>query len=708
MPVAPLALKHHLRELRELGVSGSAFRIGWELKRRTRFFELVDRPPARDHATVDAIERAVDGWRKQFLFANPTLIRERFGPTPGDAELAALLERARAGTRGVIEYYSDEPRNCGDPVAWHRDPVTRETASATLHWARAMSTVKGDVKDLWEMGRFPQAYAMGRAATFEPSLRPALASALAGQIRGFLRDNPFALGVHWASGQEIAFRLFAWVFALRTMLLDECDRSFLVEVAAHALDCATHISRHVDYARRATHNNHLLSEAVGLLLVAYLVPRAPACAGFRKLGLELLSEGVRHQFYRDGGYIQHAHNYHRVALHDLAWAMMIEAARAEPIPADWRDAAARSIEFLHAQQAPDGSLPNYGSNDGALVCPLSFSGYDDYRPVLQSIAARVWGERLYPPGPWDEEALWMNGSLADRAPATRPRRSRSFMPSGYHVLRGRVDGNFAVLRCGTLLDRFTQIDMLSLDVFWRGHNVIVDAGTYRYSGAPEWHAHFLGTSSHNTVMVDGENQMLHFRQFKTLYPAQATLVAFRDERRFQLCAGEHRGFDRIAPGTVHRRAVLFVPDETWIVVDTIEGSGIHDVRLQWLFGDFPSTTADGSVNFRVDTPSGPFSLAVYGQDGQPIPLDVSAGEAAPPRGWLSRRYGRKTPVPSVVVAKRSALPRTFVTVLGVAGTLARARDGRLGVVAGSYATRFRIAAGIPEGIEVFPIGELEP
>ena len=105
------------------------------------------------------------------------------------------------------------------------------------------------------------------------------------------------------------------------------------------------------------------------------------------------------------------------------------------------------------------------------------------------------------------------------------------------------EANFAALRCGTIRDRFSQIDMLHLDVWWRGQNVLTD-GRELPLGEPRWHNHFLRTESHNTVMVDGLDQMVHFRQFKTIYWTEASLLRFEDNEQWTLAEGEHYGFDR--------------------------------------------------------------------------------------------------------------------------------------------------------------------
>jgi asparagine synthase (glutamine-hydrolysing) len=263
-------------------------------------------------------------------------------------------------------------------------------------------------------------------------------------------------------------------------------------------------------------------------------------------------------------------------------------------------------------------------------------------------------------------AVWFCGPTALDLPLRKvDRTSVSFLHTGYHVLRGRQPGNFSAFRCGTILDRFSQIDMLHLDVWWRGHNVLTDPGSYLYNGPEEWHNHFLCTESHNTVQIDDRDQMLHYRRFKCLYWTKADLLRFEDNADWALCEGEHYGYQRHEGRCIHRRSVLYFKDDLWIVLDRIAGLGKHNVRLHWLGGDFPySPGLDGQTSFQLKTPDGPFYVSTFDASGMPLSGEIVAGQDAPPRGWLSRYYGKKVPVPSLVVEQYERLPLTVVSILG--------------------------------------------
>jgi asparagine synthase (glutamine-hydrolysing) len=539
---------------------------------------------------------------------------------------------------------------------------------------------------------------MARAAAFSPDAARPLASALLAQMESFIHDNPYAQGIHWFSGQEIALRLMAWVFALDTLLSRSTDAEPASLLVANALLAgATHIERHLEYAEKAVYNNHLIAEALALYLVGTFLPEAPRAQQWRLRGRAILEAQAERQFYEDGAYILQSHNYERGALLYLLWAGAVAKSGGERPASSWHAALERGLDFLVAHQNPgDGWLPNYGPNDGSLPSILATTAFPDFRPVLQAVSLATRGERLFAPGPWDEASAWLLGPDALEGPIRPPsRRSVAFRPTGYVVLRGRDSRSFSAFRCGSLRDRFSQIDMLHVDIWWRGHNVLVDPGSYLYNGPGPWHEHFMGTSSHNTVVVDGRDQMLLFRRFKALYWTKAQLLGFEDTETHAVASGEHYGYERHPGACVHRRSVLYLKDELWVVADRVLGTQRHSARLHWLGGDFPCSPDGASGRFSLRTPDGPFAVSVHGPDGQSLAGSVARGQETPPRGWLSRHFGETVPVPSLAVECQGAGPLVFLTLAG-AGAPALEREGETAWRArgASTSVSFRLEDGV--------------
>lgn len=629
------------QEARELGLTGSAFRIKWELREALTALSPDPRPSQQTPLKL----------RSCRVVPLPESVSAVAGSLLSADEQRLLLQKARAAMTGRITAFGDSTVDYGDPIKWHNDPLTDYSYPKSYVTGRQIRTMPRnvDIKFAWELARFPQAYEFGRAAVYAPAARREFAAAFTRQLQSFAHENPPYGGIHWSSGQEIALRCVAWWFGVECLLDREAFQATENLIANHLAASAEHIERKLAYAQHAVFNNHLLSEALGLLAIGSIL-ESQHSHRWENRGQQLISEQVHQQFYEDGSYIQQSHTYQRLALILLLWACAFLRARKRSIPEHWSVAMSRSLDFLYQQQDPTtGWLPNYGANDGAQPCPLSSSRYEDFRPVLQAVSCVAHRERLYDPGPWDEMAVWLVGPSALDLPLSKRRRhSKSFDVSGYHTLRSIDESTFGVLRCGTLRNRFSQIDMLHFDLWWRGNNILCDPGSYRYNGAPEWHRHFMSTRAHNTIEVDRHNQMVHHRQFKVLYWTRAKVLLHVDRHAYAMMVGEHYAYVRTSKCT-HRRSVLFGKPDIWVICDEISGPGEHAARLQWQVDALPHTWSPEKCQLSVESPSGVLCIQVLDSSAAPLIGSVVSGQDAPPQGWISRRYGRKKPAPSLSV-----------------------------------------------------------
>jgi hypothetical protein len=661
-------LRDAIQEVRQLGIRGSVFRAGWEFRARLGLTGRLTGGPPRS-GTPSSNELTKD-WPTLLPYADPSAVAEAMRPRIPAKHLDQLRRDASDAVEGNVRCFGRWVGHFGKPIDWHRNPATGIQWNAQQYWTKALAERPGhgDIKLLWEAARFPHAYHIARAAAFFPDVADKLSHDLLAQITAFIAENPVGRGVHWSSGQELTVRCMAWLFATDVLLLRQRDTTQALNVIGPSVrEHTRHVGQNVEYARLSVYNNHLLAEALLLFVHGALFTGESGSRRLRRFGAELLVDESGRQFYDDGGYIQLSHNYHRAALQYMCLACAFSKSTGTQTSSEWLGAMTRSLDFLVAHQNPaDGRLPNYGSNDGSLPAVLSTCDYTDFRPTLQAVSVACRGERLYDAGPWDEEAVWLFGPACLDLPLRRlTRRSTNFRSSGFHVLRSRRDDTtFAAFRCGSVKDRFSQIDMLHVDVFWRGHNVLLDGGSYLYNAGPEWHNYFMETGIHNTVTVDGLDQMQHHRKFTCLYWTQAKLLAFERHGAWMVATGEHYGYTRHPGACVHRRSLAFHDSGLGVVRDSVVGTAWHRIGLHWLGGPYPWTFDPGLSEMRLGTGSGEFSLRVVPDRGSVAAATVVAGRETPPRGWSSRYYGEKVPVPSFLSHVAGTCPLGITTVFG--------------------------------------------
>ncbi len=262
-----------------------------------------------------------------------------------------------------------------------------------------------------------------------------------------------------------------------------------------------------------------------------------------------------------------------------------------------------------------------------------------------------------------------------------------------HILLSPAGDSWAYLRAAHFSGRPGHADQLHLDLWWRGMNVAQDPGTFLYNAPPPWDNRLAGSDVHNSLTVDGQDQMLRFGRFLYLDQAQAQVTAgvpaagepakgVRSGAWSRLTA-RHNGYRRM--DLVHQRTVTALPTGGWLVEDALLPSGIkrspeqpHTACLHWLLPDWPwqVQTDESDMQFIVciESPRGPLQihLSVRGEvDESPVPAQlqiVRAGEllygcepVKPTWGWISPTYGDKMPALSVRLLARRLPPFYFTS-----------------------------------------------
>jgi hypothetical protein len=184
----------------------------------------------------------------------------------------------------------------------------------------------------------------------------------------------------------------------------------------------------------------------------------------------------------------------------------------------------------------------------------------------------------------------------------------------------------------------SHFDMMSIEAYANGRTILIDPGRYSYN--PTWRAQFKSSQSHSTIVVNDRNQQMHVHGFAEGYAQPG----------FQYIDGHHDGF----PFDVkHRRKILFVKPDYWIVSDLLTGSGEHTYDQYFHFEPFYRTRHD------VDPVTGAFSTPDFAL----VPAEENRGEPEMLSGYVSYSYGEKSQSPVIRYKKGGGLPETFETVI---------------------------------------------
>lgn len=577
-------------------------------------------------------------------------------PPEAARRLVAAADRLLAGDWDVL----GTPRPDVVDPDWFLDPVSGRRAPDTAlafgidHRDEA---VTGNVKSVWELSRHHHLTVLAAAWWLTSDTR--YADLVAAQLRSWWAGNPFLSGIHWTSGIELGVRLTSWVW-IRRLLDDWPGVGNLFEDNPEALAQLRWHQEHLAAfrSRGSSANNHVIAEAVGRLAAACAFPWFIESEGWRRDASRELERELAANTFPSGVNRELATDYHRFVT-ELGLVALVEAqAAGHPLDEGTRTLLGRSLDAAAAMLDVEGHAPRQGDGDEGRALVLDDPQADAWSILLACGASTLGACDWWPPvSPGVMSTLLgvgaPTGAIADR-PAVAP---QAFADAGLHVLRTpRGEGPEIWCRCDGGPHGFLSIaahghaDALSVEVRHDGVELLVDPGTYCYHGDPEWRSYFRSTRAHNTVEVDGEDQVREAGPFMWTGHADAVVDGCDiDAGGRQVWTAHHTAYARLDAVLCHVREV--VVDGTGprvTVTDTLTGSRVHRLRMSWHLG--PGVT--------VKLVDGVADLAWASRDGRhrhghlvlPIALEWSAhrGETQPPLGWYSPRFGSRVPTTTLV------------------------------------------------------------
>jgi hypothetical protein len=514
------------------------------------------------------------------------------------------------------------------PPDWHRSIINgKRHPGASLHWTRISDFAPeiGDIKGVWELSRFDWLIAFCRQYLSDGDIR------WLDKMNFWLEDwsckNPANIGPNWKCGQEVSIRVMRLsLVGLLSGATDKMTPGLKAMIESHL----RRIEPTIHYAV-GQDNNHGTSEAAALFLGGSWLVRNGGGADARmwaEKGRYWLENRISRLVEPDGTFSQYSVNYHRFMLDTVS---LVEIWRRKLDLPVFRDAfydrlKAATIWLFTMTDPVTGEVPNIGSNDGARMLILDNSDYCDFRSSVQLAAALFLHARAFAePGEYDL-SLRLFDIMAKKPLAQFG--SKVFYKGGFAVLT--LDKANVFFRYPCFRFRPAQSDLLHLDFWLNGRNILRDAGTYSYNCDSECAEYFPGTAAHNSVQFDDHDQMPRLSRFLFgAWPEAETngkIEGTTDKCHF---AAGYKDWQ----GAKHRRDITLEKDSL-TVIDVI--SGFHrKAVLRWRLIPGEWKLENGELH-------GKGISIVIKADYIPKRMELTDG-------WESRYYSKKTALPVLEV-----------------------------------------------------------
>jgi len=245
----------------------------------------------------------------------------------------------------------------------------------------------------------------------------------------------------------------------------------------------------------------------------------------------------------------------------------------------------------------------------------------------------------------------------------------AFAPQAPDMLRVENQGGRAYIHTAYFNDRPSHADQLHVDLWWEGSNIAQDPGTFQYNGLSPWDNALAGTAVHNTLLVDGHDQMQRAGRFLWLDWAQASVIAHEmgENRTIKSVTAEHYGYRKL--GIRHQRTLQAI-DHGWAISDVLfpcrrSSPREHDAMITWQLPNWTWYLMAENI-IQLKGPKTAFQLTIEG------PCDIAlfrAGECIhgdmddqPTWGWVCPTYTIKQPSLMIVGSQTGTLPIRFKSI----------------------------------------------
>lgn len=564
-------------------------------------------------------------------------------------ERTRILKAAQRACERTVDVLGTGPVTLGRPIDWAHD--YRVGIGWPSGFARSIDYVNrdrpSDVKVPWEISRLQWLIPAGQAYLLQAD--ESYAEAVRDILLDWMAGNPLGYTVNWSCTMEAAIRLFTftWLFHIFAGSAAWGDEGFRVRYLACLYLHGDFTLRHIEKAD--INGNHYTADLAGLVVSGLFFGDVGAAGHWQAVGWSGLQGEIARQVFSDGVDFEASVPYHRLVFELFLWPALFRQAHGMDVSPAYAERLRAMARFTVAYSRGDGTSPLWGDADDARALPFGGQQLADHRYLVgltaialddPDLATQFTGPR--------SELLWIVG--ADEVAALPPVRSISvpsvaFPEGGVYVMRDK--GNHVFIDCGPvgLAGRggHGHNDALSFEAWLDGAPLVIDRGSFVYTGSFDKRNEFRSTASHNTPCVDGKeiNRFDLDNLWNMQDDAQPQCTVWRSSLSEDVFVGKHHGYRRLGID-VERQIRLEKGTGILEFIDTIGGQGPHEVTVPLHLAPGVSVQRLGTEvalqsagrHFRVTAEGEGWALAI-----EPVTISPSYGVVQPSHRLVWKRAG---------------------------------------------------------------------
>ncbi len=481
--------------------------------------------------------------------------------------------------------------NLGNRIDWNVDFKTGYKWDLKYYKAYDVNNLDShsDIKVPWEVSRFQHLVTLGQAYWLTRNEK--YAEEFTDQISSWIEDNPVGLGINWICPMEIAIRIINWICALYFFRkAPSVSRSFIVEFLKSIFLQGQHIFNNLE---RFPKSNHYISDIVGIFFLGMMFPEFRTAEKWRKFAFQELLIEMDKQVYDDGVDFEASVCYHRFVLELFFSSFLLCRLNGIQLPQVYWNKLKKMFDFVLFYLKSNGYAPQVGDNDNGRLIVFKKRDALDHSYLL-TLATILFNDSKYKlsDSEFSEEGLWFFGPEAYQTYKTLDSNSdiysSAFPDSGFYIMRNKKF--YIIANCGPVgqggLGGHSHSDKLSFELNIDGVDIIVDTGTFSYTGDYRMRNLFRSSKFHNTVIVD-DAEICSFKPleiFRMFDDARVRIIDWKTKDEYDYLAAEHFGYLKLSDSVIHRRSfILDKRDNILKITDAIDGKETHKIEVFFHF-----------------------------------------------------------------------------------------------------------------------------
>jgi hypothetical protein len=391
------------------------------------------------------------------------------------------------------------------PLSYYQD-ISKSIGNA--HYSRHYA----DIKVPWELSRMQHLIPLGQA--FCLSGNEKYYADFKSQIVDWINRNPYKLGPNWASTMDVAIRAVNWTGAciyFKTAIAS--DLPFSNVLLNHLKQTGEFIEQNLECDFSGHGNNHYLANLTGLVFLGLLLGKTvPRAAKWLKSGIAGLESEIQYQVNEDGGSFEGSLSYHRLSTEMFLFSAVVLHQNGYSFSDATMGRLEKMCGFIQNYTKPNGKAPVIGdADDGRLLMMGTYYNEDkrDHRHLLGTAGFFLnRPDFVASAGPELTEMKWLFGHYPFLVQSVVLPAFVAYEETGLFILRDK--DLYLIIKCGPVGSKgkggHDHNDQLSFELQIKGSDVVIDPGTFVYTGDREQRQLFRSVSSHNVAQYGNLEQ----------------------------------------------------------------------------------------------------------------------------------------------------------------------------------------------------------